>query len=87
MKDVQAVNEVCEELTRALDRYPSFNSPHEGYSVILEEVDELWDLVKAWKATKPNTQLDPYQDRCKTAFRAEAKQIAAMAIRFMVDLT
>lgn len=27
--------------------YPRFIFSHEGHSVILEEVDELWDLVRA----------------------------------------
>lgn len=76
MKDVRAINEVCEELTKAMERYPSFKSFHEGYAIILEELDELWDEVKP----KPSL-------RDKEKLRAEAKQVAAMAIRFMIDLT
>jgi hypothetical protein len=48
---------------------------HEGYAIIAEELDELWDLVRA------------NQNRHdRAAMRREAMQIAAMAIRFMEDL-
>jgi hypothetical protein len=63
---------VLNEVERASSKYPSFNSPHEGYAVLLEEVDELWDEVKA----------DNIDLAC-----AEAIQVAAMAIRFVVDLS
>lgn len=34
------------ELRRAVGRFRSFNSPHEGWAVIREELDELWEHVK-----------------------------------------
>jgi hypothetical protein len=49
-------------------------SAHEGYAIILEEVDELWQLVKL---QSPNP----------AAIRDECRQIAAMALRMMFDLT
>ena len=49
-------------------------SAHEGYALILEEVDELWDEVK--KKIKK-------QDKSK--MRDEAIDIAAVAIRFIED--
>ena len=52
-----------------------FNSPHEGYAVILEEMDELWDEIKRPKAR-----------RNYSAMAFEATQVAAMAIRFLVDI-
>jgi NTP pyrophosphatase (non-canonical NTP hydrolase) len=64
------------EVDRAQAKYPSFNSTHEGYAVLLEEVDELWDEVK--KNSKN-------QDMNK--MRTEALQVAAMAVRFLVELT
>jgi glutamyl-tRNA reductase len=76
MNDIQAISEVCDELAMAVKRYPSMKSAHEGYAVILEEVDELWDEVKKRPALRSIGEM-----------RAEAKQIAAMAIRFMMDLT
>lgn len=38
--------EVVEELERAEAKFGPFNSSHEGYAVILEELDELWEVVK-----------------------------------------
>lgn len=68
--------EVEQELLRAKTLNPKFNSFHEGYAVIKEELDELWDEVKK----KPTMQ-------DKGNLRKEACQVAAMAIRFMHDLT
>ena len=65
---------VARELSRATAEFPPFNSPHEGHAVIAEEMDELWDLVRA-------------NDARGEAARKEAIQIAAMAIRYVRDLT
>lgn len=65
--------EVERELGRAQDKFPPFNSAHEGYAVILEELDELWQEVKD-KAGQPHK------------VREEAIQVAAMAVRFIVDV-
>lgn len=69
-----AVLEVVDELITATKRHGKFNSCHEGYAILAEEVDELWDLVKL---KSPN----------KAMLRLEATQVAAMAIRFMLDCT
>lgn len=61
---------VKEELEQATSRYGRFNSPHEGYGVILEELDEMWDEIKFDNVPKA---------------RQEAVQVAAMAIRFLMD--
>lgn len=63
-----------DELTKARDRFAPFNSPHEGWAVIREELDELWEHVKA------NTGRDP------EAYE-EAIQVAAMALRYAYDLS
>ena len=68
------VREVADELRRAQAKFPRFSGPHEGYAVILEELDELWDEVRASK---------PGGDRA--AMREEAIQVAAMALRFVHD--
>jgi hypothetical protein len=68
-----ALAQVKDELLHAVMTHATFNTPHEGYAVILEELDELWDEVRR-----------RHQDR--DAMRKEAMQIAAMALRFMVDL-
>ncbi len=75
MTAIDAVtNEMLDELQRASTLYPPMNSAHEGYAVILEELDELWDHVKH----RPDK-------RVLSEMRAEAIQIAAMAIRFALD--
>lgn len=66
---------VSRELAKAVVEYPAFNSAHEGYAVILEEVEELWAYVK----TKQS-------ERDIDAMRKECVQIAAMAARFAVEL-
>ena len=63
--------EVEEEFDHAVYSFPPFSSMHEAYAVLLEEVDELWDEVKA--------------SNFKLA-RREAIQVAAMAMRFVKDL-
>jgi hypothetical protein len=72
---LRCIQMVSRELEGALARYGPMRSPHEGYAVLLEEVDELWDEIK--KNDK---------NRCKKKMLAEAKQVAAMAIRFMLDV-
>ena len=74
-----AVEEVVDELQRAMRMFPTFNSPHEGYAVILEELDELWDEVK------DNPKTEPLRRLRVERMRQEATQVAAMAIRFMLE--
>lgn len=71
-----ALIEVERELLEAMKRFPPMASPHEGWAVVFEELDELWDEVKV-KQSQHN----------RAAMRKEAMQVAAMAVRFMVDLT
>lgn len=73
-KTQAAMLEVRIELDRATRKNSTFNSPHEGYAVILEEMDELKQHV--WMKTK---------NRNIREMRAEARQVAAMALRFMLD--
>jgi hypothetical protein len=69
--------EIENEFYRAQSRFPAFNSAHEGYTVILEESDELWAEVKDNKRTP---------DEYIKAMRGEAVQVAAMALRFIHDV-
>lgn len=71
----QACSDVAEELVAATANWPKFNSAHEGFAVLLEEVDELKTHV--WANQKK---------RDIQAMRKEAKQVAAMAIRFMIEV-
>lgn len=70
-----AVEDAVDEARAAMMRYAAMNSAHEGYAVLDEEVDELWDHVKVKQG-----------QRDVDAMRKEAIQIAAMAIRFAVDV-
>lgn len=70
---VEIVAAVLEELTSAQEQYPPFNSPHEGWATIFEEDWELFDEVRKKKPIKVNMY-------------HEAKQVAAMGIRFMLDI-
>lgn len=70
-----AVRLACEELGRAEGLFPTFHSSHEGYAVIREELDELWEAVKR------GHDLVAPEDAAH-----EAVQVAAMALRFLVDI-
>ncbi len=72
---------VTDELERATQNPANtvFNSYHEGFAVLWEEVDELWDEVKA---SKPVSQ--GYSN--EKEMQKEAIQVAAMAMRFIYDL-
>jgi hypothetical protein len=63
------MRDVAKEIKSAVSKFPDFHSPHEGYAVIKEELDELWDDIK-----KEQNHAKMYN---------EAKQVAAMAMRFM----
>jgi hypothetical protein len=67
------VSVVVLELQQARALHPKFHSAHEGYAVILEELDELWHECK---------QRNP----SKTRMMEESTQVAAMAIRFAIDV-
>ena len=71
---MSAVDETTEELRRARAKFPVFVSAHEGFAILKEEVDELWDEVKGH-----------HPERMKR-MREEAVQVAAMAIRFIEDV-
>jgi NTP pyrophosphatase (non-canonical NTP hydrolase) len=66
---------VRDELEHAMDLWPPMQSAHEGYAVILEELDELWEEIK-----RNQNQRDLGK------MRSEAIQVAAMAARFVADL-
>lgn len=79
--------DVARELSTATTKFAPMNSAHEGWAVIAEELDELWDEVKA-----RTTRIEPVTGnkipgrRDVEAMRKEAIQVAAMAIRFVIDV-
>ena len=66
-----ALRDIQREAVAARHRYPPFNSAHEGWAVLYEEVDEIWDEVRA-------NNVD--------AAIAEAIQAGAMCVRFVADM-
>ena len=68
------LNTIMEAVRReyqfAANKFGNFNSQHEGYAILKEEVDELWDAVK---------------DNDQELAVEEAVQVAAMAMRFVID--
>jgi hypothetical protein len=61
---------LCEEIVRSVKMHGNFQSRHEAYAVLLEELDELWDEIKS---ARQGTDC------------AEALQVAAMALRYFVE--
>jgi len=66
--------EVDNEIEDAINKFSKFNSLHEGYAVLLEEVDELWDHVKMNQKRRIGKDI-----------HKECIQIAAMALRIIID--
>lgn len=69
----QILELVEKELLKAMYKFDPFINAHEGYAVLLEEVDELWDVVK----------LNQKNPRRQGWLKEEAIQVAAMAVRFL----
>jgi hypothetical protein len=68
----RVIDQVAAELERAYAKFPvPLKSNHEGYAVVLEELDEAWDEIKC---------------NCDKDARKEMIQVAAMAIRFIADM-
>src|SRR5204862_1446962 len=66
-------SEVADEVVRAQAKFDRFTSPHEGWAVIKEELDELWEHVRSNSGRFDGA-------------RTEAIQVTAMAIRYVLDL-
>ena len=75
MKHKNFKEDVSKELADAREFHPPILCIHEGYAVLLEEVEEFWAEVK--KKTK---QRDP-----KKMYK-ELVQVAAMAQRIVEDV-
>ena len=70
-----ALGDLVTEIETATSKFPPFNSAHEGFAVLKEEVDELWAHV-----------MKKQGERDIAAMRKEAIQVAAMATRFVADV-
>lgn len=74
-KRAEILNMVEQELLDAQIHYHEMQSYHEGYAILKEEVDELWDEIKKRPKVRDDNEI-----------RHEAIQVAAMAVRFLLDL-
>lgn len=86
---------VEKELASANERFPQFHSPHEGWAVIREEVEELLqetdDVEEAlntlWVRVRYNMRDNPcFATKIKeraVAAACEAVQVAAMAQKYL----
>lgn len=67
-----ALSVVKVQVLKAYTKHPTpMHSGHEGYGVILEELDEAWDEIKA------NNSVNAFD---------EMSQVGSMAVRFMLDV-
>lgn len=67
------LDQVAVELAKAMQKHAPMPSCHHGHSVILEELEDLFDEIKANRGN-----LGPA--------KREAIQIAAVAVRYVLDL-
>ena len=79
--ELPEIDNVVFELCVASEKFGAFNTAHEGISVIREEYleleDEVYDRSKLGPATPEEKVI---------RMRHESMQLAAMAVRFMVDV-
>jgi hypothetical protein len=68
-------DEIEAEVQRSAVHGSTFASLHEAYAVILEELDEVWDITRQKR-----------RDRSSLALQTEFTQIAAMAVRALNSL-
>lgn len=66
------VSKIVEEVNRASAKFKPFASKHEGFAILNEEVEELWEAIK--------------DDKDWDDLESEAIQVGAMALRFLNDI-
>jgi len=71
----QLANEVATEVHEASEKHKAYNSVHEAYGVLMEEVEEFWEEVKKKS-----------ENRSKDNMRKELLQVAAVCLRTIHDL-
>ena len=72
MDRVKALELMTAEAEKGFMKHGQFNSRHEGYAVIKEELEELWDDIKG--------------DVSIGLIREEAVHTGAMILRFLIEL-
>lgn len=88
---------VFKELNSANQQFPLFQSPHEGYGVIKEEIEEVVDdmnvllevFANAWSGIKKNEPVFPQMKIARELAKQvaiEAIQVAAMCDKYSMSL-
>lgn len=74
MEYSRAIELIIVELESSFHKHPhrGFNSTHEGYGVIKEEFDEMWDAIK----------VNRIERSC-----SEAIQVAAMCVLYLMTFS
>lgn len=67
--------EIEQEYFNSNKKFTGFNSYHQGYAVILEELDELWEEIKKDKCNKTER---------RKRIKSESIQVAAMALKLLI---
>lgn len=70
------LSEMMKEYKRATTEYSPFASHHEGWAVIKEQLDEVWDEIKKKRGTKSTEKITK-----------EVLHVGAMSLRFLMELT
>lgn len=94
-RNLETRDTIKREFNRASEQYPPFHSLHEGYAVLLEEIEELAECVEAirgevcrmWRFVREDEkkgacyQAGEVYNLAKAAI-TEAAQVGAMAHKF-----
>ena len=83
MKDIEKVSL---EIQQSKDKYDCFNSTHEVYGVLIEEVDEFWELVKRQTLKSDDPMWFESLRAKKLSMIHELTQIAAISLRAIDEL-
>lgn len=75
---------IKEEAETAQNKYGHFNSTHEAYGVLKEEVEEFWQVVKEKNKKGNDTTTEALSKKRKMIH--ELTQVAAIAIRTIEEL-
>lgn len=75
-KDIELIlKDITDEFLRATKMFSSFSNHFEGWAVLQEEVDELWEEIRKKREKRSYERL-----------RNESIQVAAMTLRYMIDI-
>lgn len=80
------IEKLANEIQTAKDKYGCFNSTHEVYGVLIEEVEEFFEVVKEKPIHKNEFMAPEKTDSKQKRMKAELLQIAAISLRAIDEL-